>query len=59
MSGQPHDRTGIPPSHQEPARRGIAMGQIDDDMVDEYTSKYNSPIDILQGFNTYVQHQEE
>eukprot|EP00957_Ditylum_brightwellii_P030401 2302413-Ditylum_brightwellii.AAC.1 len=26
-------------------------GQIDDDLVDDYTSIYNSPIDMLKGFN--------
>eukprot|EP00957_Ditylum_brightwellii_P013951 1052688-Ditylum_brightwellii.AAC.1 len=28
-------------------------GQIDDDLVDEYTSNFNTPIDMSQGFNTY------
>eukprot|EP00957_Ditylum_brightwellii_P186339 14187305-Ditylum_brightwellii.AAC.1 len=34
-------------------------GQIDNDLVDEYTSKFNAPIDMSQGFNTYAEHQEE
>eukprot|EP00957_Ditylum_brightwellii_P014752 1112222-Ditylum_brightwellii.AAC.1 len=34
-------------------------GQIDNDLVDEYSSKYNSPIDMSQGFNAYVKHQKE
>eukprot|EP00957_Ditylum_brightwellii_P185822 14147926-Ditylum_brightwellii.AAC.1 len=33
--------------------------QIDDDLVDEYTNIFNSPIDISKGFNTYVERQEE
>eukprot|EP00957_Ditylum_brightwellii_P055604 4213661-Ditylum_brightwellii.AAC.2 len=34
-------------------------GQIDDDLVDEYTNNFNAPIDMTQGFNTYVEQQEE
>eukprot|EP00957_Ditylum_brightwellii_P108831 8301489-Ditylum_brightwellii.AAC.1 len=34
-------------------------GQIDDDLVDEYTTKYNAPLDVAQGFNVYIEHQEE
>eukprot|EP00957_Ditylum_brightwellii_P060981 4629008-Ditylum_brightwellii.AAC.1 len=34
-------------------------GQINDDLVDEYTNIFNSPIDMLKGFNTYVERQEE
>eukprot|EP00957_Ditylum_brightwellii_P059996 4554710-Ditylum_brightwellii.AAC.1 len=34
-------------------------GQIDDDLVDEYTNTYNSPIDMFKGFNVYVERQEE
>eukprot|EP00957_Ditylum_brightwellii_P202234 15329216-Ditylum_brightwellii.AAC.1 len=34
-------------------------GQIDDDLVDEYTNIYNSSIDMSKGFNTYVERQEE
>eukprot|EP00957_Ditylum_brightwellii_P053846 4079353-Ditylum_brightwellii.AAC.1 len=26
-------------------------GQIDDDLVDEYTGKYNAILDVAQGFN--------
>eukprot|EP00957_Ditylum_brightwellii_P158304 12049929-Ditylum_brightwellii.AAC.1 len=33
--------------------------QIDDDLVDEYTSKYNAALDVAQGFNIYVEQQEE
>eukprot|EP00957_Ditylum_brightwellii_P019737 1489767-Ditylum_brightwellii.AAC.1 len=28
-------------------------GQIDDDLVDEYTNNFNEPINMTQGFNTY------
>eukprot|EP00957_Ditylum_brightwellii_P178557 13601336-Ditylum_brightwellii.AAC.1 len=34
-------------------------GQIDDDLVDEYTNIYNSPIDMLKGFNMCFERQEE
>eukprot|EP00957_Ditylum_brightwellii_P132856 10131364-Ditylum_brightwellii.AAC.1 len=34
-------------------------GQINDDLVDEYTSNFKAPIDMSQGFNTYVKCQEE
>ena len=34
-------------------------GQIDDDLVDEYTTNFNVPIDMTQGFNTYVEQQEK
>eukprot|EP00957_Ditylum_brightwellii_P186507 14199826-Ditylum_brightwellii.AAC.1 len=34
-------------------------GQIDDDLFDEYTNNFNAPIDMTQGFNTYVEQQEE
>eukprot|EP00957_Ditylum_brightwellii_P173559 13214473-Ditylum_brightwellii.AAC.1 len=34
-------------------------GQIDDDLVDEYTNNFNAPLDMTQGFNTYVERQEE
>ena len=34
-------------------------GQIDDDLVDEYTTMLNAPIDMAQGFNVYVERQEE
>eukprot|EP00957_Ditylum_brightwellii_P182705 13916632-Ditylum_brightwellii.AAC.1 len=34
-------------------------GQIYDDLVDEYTSMYNAPIDMSKGFNDYVEQQEE
>eukprot|EP00957_Ditylum_brightwellii_P088725 6756386-Ditylum_brightwellii.AAC.1 len=34
-------------------------GQIDDDLVDEYTNNFNAPIDMTQGFNTYVELQEQ
>ena len=34
-------------------------GQIDDDLVDEYTGKYNAALDVAQGFNVYVERQEE
>eukprot|EP00957_Ditylum_brightwellii_P185424 14118846-Ditylum_brightwellii.AAC.1 len=34
-------------------------GQIDDDLVDEYTTNFNAPIDMMQGFNTYIEQQEE
>eukprot|EP00957_Ditylum_brightwellii_P179843 13700304-Ditylum_brightwellii.AAC.1 len=30
-------------------------GQIDDNLVDEYNSKFNLPIDMTQGFNAYVE----
>eukprot|EP00957_Ditylum_brightwellii_P027914 2108685-Ditylum_brightwellii.AAC.1 len=33
--------------------------QIEDDPVNEYISKYNSRIDMSQGFNQYVECQEE
>eukprot|EP00957_Ditylum_brightwellii_P170520 12980032-Ditylum_brightwellii.AAC.1 len=33
--------------------------QIDDDLVDEYTGKYNAALDVAQGFNVYVERQEE
>eukprot|EP00957_Ditylum_brightwellii_P069661 5290331-Ditylum_brightwellii.AAC.1 len=33
--------------------------QIHDNLVDEYTMLYKSPIDISKGFNTYVEKQEE
>eukprot|EP00957_Ditylum_brightwellii_P027316 2064987-Ditylum_brightwellii.AAC.1 len=34
-------------------------GQINDDLVDEYTSKYNFLANLSQGFNTSVKCQEE
>jgi hypothetical protein len=34
-------------------------GQIDDDLVDEYTTTYNAPIEMAQGFNVYVERQED
>eukprot|EP00957_Ditylum_brightwellii_P160882 12249234-Ditylum_brightwellii.AAC.1 len=34
-------------------------GHIGNDLVDEYTSNFNAPIDMSQGFNTYARHQEE
>eukprot|EP00957_Ditylum_brightwellii_P142118 10827878-Ditylum_brightwellii.AAC.1 len=34
-------------------------GQIHDDLVDEYTSMYNAPIDMSKGFNAYVKRQKE
>eukprot|EP00957_Ditylum_brightwellii_P119520 9119001-Ditylum_brightwellii.AAC.1 len=34
-------------------------GQIHDDLVDEYTTLYNAPIDMSKGFNAYVEQQEE
>eukprot|EP00957_Ditylum_brightwellii_P048249 3662036-Ditylum_brightwellii.AAC.2 len=33
------------------------LGQIDDNLVDEYTNTYNSTIDMSKGFNTYVERQ--
>eukprot|EP00957_Ditylum_brightwellii_P055298 4191277-Ditylum_brightwellii.AAC.1 len=33
--------------------------QIDDDLVDEYTSKFNTALDVAQGFNVYLERQEE
>eukprot|EP00957_Ditylum_brightwellii_P122428 9334990-Ditylum_brightwellii.AAC.1 len=33
-------------------------GQLDGDLVNKYTNNFNAPIDISQGFNTYVEHQE-
>eukprot|EP00957_Ditylum_brightwellii_P178559 13601341-Ditylum_brightwellii.AAC.1 len=30
-----------------------------DDLVDEYTTKYSAPLDVTQGFNGYVERQEE
>eukprot|EP00957_Ditylum_brightwellii_P045106 3420554-Ditylum_brightwellii.AAC.1 len=35
------------------------QGQIDDDLVDEYTRKYNAALDVAQSFNVYVERQEE
>eukprot|EP00957_Ditylum_brightwellii_P127988 9760631-Ditylum_brightwellii.AAC.1 len=34
-------------------------GQIDNDLVDEYTNNFNTPIDMTQGINTYAECQEE
>jgi hypothetical protein len=34
-------------------------GQIHDNLVEEYTTMYNSLIDMSKGFNAYVEHQEE
>eukprot|EP00957_Ditylum_brightwellii_P173308 13194078-Ditylum_brightwellii.AAC.1 len=34
-------------------------GQIDNDLVDEYTNKFNAAIDVAQGFNAYIERQEE
>eukprot|EP00957_Ditylum_brightwellii_P196907 15002348-Ditylum_brightwellii.AAC.1 len=34
-------------------------GQIDDDLVDEYTHKLNAALDVAQGFNVYIERQEE
>eukprot|EP00957_Ditylum_brightwellii_P177234 13501770-Ditylum_brightwellii.AAC.1 len=34
-------------------------GQVHDNLVDEYTTIYNSPINISKGFNAYVKQQEE
>eukprot|EP00957_Ditylum_brightwellii_P174210 13262996-Ditylum_brightwellii.AAC.1 len=34
-------------------------GQIDNDLVGEYTNNFNAPINMTQGFNTYVECQEE
>eukprot|EP00957_Ditylum_brightwellii_P006446 489352-Ditylum_brightwellii.AAC.1 len=33
--------------------------QIHDDLVDEYTLMYNTPIDMSKGFNSYVKQQDE
>eukprot|EP00957_Ditylum_brightwellii_P054544 4132656-Ditylum_brightwellii.AAC.1 len=32
--------------------------QIDDNLVEDYTNNFNTPIYMTQGFNTYVEHQE-
>eukprot|EP00957_Ditylum_brightwellii_P190273 14483434-Ditylum_brightwellii.AAC.1 len=34
-------------------------GQIDDDLVDECNTCFNAPIDMSQGFSTYMECQEE
>eukprot|EP00957_Ditylum_brightwellii_P186711 14217191-Ditylum_brightwellii.AAC.1 len=34
-------------------------GQVGDDLVVKYTNNFNTPIDMTQGFNTYVERQEE
>eukprot|EP00957_Ditylum_brightwellii_P172932 13166006-Ditylum_brightwellii.AAC.1 len=34
-------------------------GQIDDDLLDEYTNNFNAPINMTWGFNTHVEQQEE
>eukprot|EP00957_Ditylum_brightwellii_P059645 4527402-Ditylum_brightwellii.AAC.1 len=34
-------------------------GQINNDLVDKYTSKFNAALDVAQGFNVYVEQQEE
>eukprot|EP00957_Ditylum_brightwellii_P013497 1018293-Ditylum_brightwellii.AAC.1 len=34
-------------------------GQIDNDLVNEYTNKFNAALDMAQGFNVYVERQEE
>eukprot|EP00957_Ditylum_brightwellii_P009920 748475-Ditylum_brightwellii.AAC.1 len=37
----------------------IQLGQIDDDLVDEYINNFNALINMTQGFNTYIEQQEE
>eukprot|EP00957_Ditylum_brightwellii_P180169 13724060-Ditylum_brightwellii.AAC.1 len=34
-------------------------GQVHNDFVDKYTNNFNTPIDMTQGFNTFVECQEE
>eukprot|EP00957_Ditylum_brightwellii_P202580 15330783-Ditylum_brightwellii.AAC.1 len=34
-------------------------GQINNVLVDEYTTVFNAQLDMLQGFNGYVERQEE